>query len=177
MEKLQQNYDLAITWRSFQLRPAGSSPMPPEYRARIEASRPRFAERVSSELGLELHTGPFEIDSRPSLILEKFFEAQGKGTEGHKAIQDAYWLQGRDIGKPAVLKEIVQEVGLSTEHIEDILHSSEYDAEVSEDIDMAHQYGLDGVPALVFNNKYLVSGAQPYDVLRKVVEKVQSEEV
>ena len=175
MEKLQENYDLAITWRSFQLRPAGSPPMPPEYRARIEASRPHFAERVREELGLELHTGPFEIDSRPSLILEKFFEAQGKGTEGHKAIQDAYWLQGRDIGKPEVLQELVQEVGLPTEHFDEVLHSFEYDAEVAKDIDLAHQYGLEGVPALVFNNKYLVSGAQPYDVLRKVVEKVQEE--
>ncbi|HEV7236639.1 MAG TPA: DsbA family protein, partial [Ktedonobacteraceae bacterium] len=73
-------------------------------------------------------------------------------------------------------KEIVQEVGLPTDHLEDVLHSSVYDAEVSADIELAQQYGLDAVPALVFNNKYLVSGAQPYDVLRKVVEKVQAEE-
>lgn len=176
LEKLQETYDLAITWRSFQLRPAGSPPIPPEYRARIEASRPSFAERVRQELGLTLNPGPFEIDSRPSLILEKFFEAQGKGEEGHKAIQDAYWLQGRAIDKPEVLKEIVQEVGLPTDHIDDVLHSAVYDAEVSADIDLAQQYGLDAVPALVFNNQYLVSGAQPYDVLRKVVEKVQAEE-
>jgi len=34
---------------------------------------------------------------------------------------------------------------------------------------------LTGVPALIFNNRYLVSGAQPYEVLRQVVEKVQEE--
>jgi predicted DsbA family dithiol-disulfide isomerase len=37
-------------------------------------------------------------------------------------------------------------------------------------------YGLDGVPALVFADKYLVSGAQPYNVLKQVVEKVQAEQ-
>ncbi len=35
-------------------------------------------------------------------------------------------------------------------------------------------YGLQGVPALIFNNKYLVSGVQPYEVLKQVVEKVLS---
>ena len=176
MEKLQATYDLNIRWRSFELRPAGSSPMSPEYRARIEASRPRFAERVREELGLELHVGPFGIDSRPALIVEKFAESQDKGEQCHKAIQDAYWLQGRSIDKPEVLEELAGQVGLSTEHFDEVLHSPIYDEEVSADIDLAHHYGLDAVPALVFNDKYLVMGAQPYDVLRRVVEKVQEEE-
>ena len=51
-----------------------------------------------------------------------------------------------------------------------------FDAEVSADVELAHEYGLNGVPALIFENKYLVSGAQPYDTLRRVVEKVQEEE-
>ena len=33
---------------------------------------------------------------------------------------------------------------------------------------------MPGVPALIFESKYLVSGAQPYDTLVGVVEKVQS---
>ena len=175
MEKLQTIYDLDIQWRSFQLRPAGSPPISPEFRARIEASRPRFAERVHEELGLELNVGPFEIDSRPALILEKFAESQGFGEQCHKAIQDAYWLQARSIDKPEVLEELAQQTGLPTEHFDAVLQSPVYDAEVSADVDLAHQYGLDAVPALVFNNKYLVMGAQPYDVLRRVVEKVQAE--
>ena len=39
----------------------------------------------------------------------------------------------------------------------------------------ARTYGLHAVPALVYNNKYLVSGAQPYEVLVQVAEKVASE--
>jgi predicted DsbA family dithiol-disulfide isomerase len=46
---------------------------------------------------------------------------------------------------------------------------------VSADIDLARQYRLDGVPALVFAEKYLVMGAQPYNVLKQVVERVQAE--
>ena len=50
-----------------------------------------------------------------------------------------------------------------------------FDAEVSADVELAHAYRLNGVPALVFADKYLVSGAQPYDLLKEVVEKVQAE--
>jgi predicted DsbA family dithiol-disulfide isomerase len=32
------------------------------------------------------------------------------------------------------------------------------------------------VPALVFANKYLVTGAQPYEVLVQVVEQIQDEQ-
>ena len=43
------------------------------------------------------------------------------------------------------------------------------------DVDLARSYGLNGVPAMVFNDKYLVSGAQPANVLRQVVERIVQE--
>jgi predicted DsbA family dithiol-disulfide isomerase len=42
-------------------------------------------------------------------------------------------------------------------------------------VELARQYGLNGVPALVFDNRYLVSGAQPFDVLRRVVDQITAE--
>jgi predicted DsbA family dithiol-disulfide isomerase len=74
-----------------------------------------------------------------------------------------------------VLKEIAEQVGLSTENFDDVLANPAYDAAVAADVDLAHEYGLSGVPALVFADRYLVVGAQPYDVLKQVVEKVREE--
>ncbi len=75
-----------------------------------------------------------------------------------------------------VLKEIADNVGLNTENFEAVLADPTYGTQVSADIDLAHEYRLNGVPALVFADKYLVMGAQPYDTLKQVVEKVQEEE-
>ena len=50
-----------------------------------------------------------------------------------------------------------------------------YEAEVDEDIAQAREFGLEGVPALVFANKYLITGAQPYPMLAKAVEQVLAE--
>jgi predicted DsbA family dithiol-disulfide isomerase len=55
------------------------------------------------------------------------------------------------------------------------LDDPRYEQQVEADVEQAYQYGLTGVPALIFNHKYLVSGAQPYEVLTRVIDKVQSE--
>src|SRR5947209_6859415 len=124
---------------------------------------------------LSIHAGPFGIDSRPALIAEKYAESQGKGGAFHKAIMLAYWQQGRSIDDKNVLKEIAQQVGLSGEHFDEVLADPAFDAQVSADIELAHEYGLDGVPALVFADRYLVVGAQPYEVLKQAIEQIQDE--
>jgi predicted DsbA family dithiol-disulfide isomerase len=43
------------------------------------------------------------------------------------------------------------------------------------DIGRARRYGIDAVPALIFNHRYLVSGAQPYEALRDVVVQIKVE--
>lgn len=176
MEKLEEHYDVDIHWRSFQLRPVGSPPIPPEYRERIEASRPMLKKKAREQYGLEINAGPFAINSRPALVADKYAESQGKGEAFHKAVMEAYWQQARSIDDKNVLKEIAENVGLNTENFEAVLADPTYDAQVSADIDQAREYRLDGVPALVFADKYLVMGAQPYETLKQVVEKIQEEE-
>ncbi len=131
--------------------------------------------RAREQYALELNVGPFNVDSRPALIAEKFAESQGKGEAFHKAVMQAYWQQARKIDDRDLLKEIAASVGLNTGDFASVLETPAFDAEVSADINLAHEYGLDGVPALVFADKYLVMGAQPYDLLEKVVERVQIE--
>jgi len=74
-----------------------------------------------------------------------------------------------------VLKEIVEQVGLSSENFDDVLANPAYDAAVSANVDLAREYGLTGVPALVFADRYLVVGAQLYEVLKQVAEKILEE--
>lgn len=95
-----------VVWRAFELRPKGSPPMPAEYRAKIEAGRPRLHAITREHYGVEMHQGPFGIDSRPALIGAKFAEAQGRGPAYHRGVMQAYWVLGRDISDIGVLAEI-----------------------------------------------------------------------
>ena len=84
-------------------------------------------------------------------------------------------VYARSIDDPAVLKELAEQAGLNTENFDAILADPTFDAQVSADVELAHEYGLDAVPALVFADRYLVMGAQPYEMLKQVVEKVQED--
>lgn len=183
MESLQHPTDpdaagappVEVHWRAFELRPQGSPPIPPEYRRRIEAMQPRLHAVAREHYGREINQGPSGIDSRPALIGAKYAESRGGGAAYHAAVMRAYWQEARDIGDRTVLAEIAAAVGLDRDEFLAALDDPAFDAQVQADIDQAHAYGLNGVPALVFDNRYLVSGAQPPDVLRSVVAQIAAE--
>lgn len=175
MKELEESHNVRVQWRSFELRPEGSPPISPEYRARIEAARPRFEAMVRAQHGIEINAGPFGINSRPALIGAKYAEAEGAGEAYHEAVFRAYWEQGKRIDDLEVLANIAESVGLEREAFLQALEDPAYELAVTADIEQAYRYGLSAVPALVFEDKYLVVGAQPYEALVQVTEKVIEE--
>ena len=164
-----------VHWRSFELRPKDAPPISAEKRAAIEAARPRVYAVAREQYGLVMNPGPFGFDSRPALIGAKFAEAQGVGPAYHRRVMEAYWAEARDIEQVETLAELAAEVGLEREAFVDALADADYERAVLADVAAAQQSGIHGVPALVFVDKYLVSGAQPFDVLKGAVEQVAGE--
>ena len=175
MEKLESTHPVDVVWRAFELRPKGSPPISPEYRARIDAGRPRLYAVAREQYGLEMNQGPFGIDSRPALTGAKYAEAQGHGPAYHRGVMAAYWLEARDIGDPQVLADIAEAAGLDREGYLAALDDPAYDDQVQYDQDQARAFGLNSVPAIVFVERYLISGAQPYPVLVQATEQVLGE--
>jgi predicted DsbA family dithiol-disulfide isomerase len=163
-----------VVWRSYELCPTGAPPIPPEYLARIKASEPRLIQIAGEQYGLELNRGPLGVQSRLALIGAKYAEAQGKGWPYHDAVFRAYWQRANNIGDVDVLAEIARSIGLDRGAFLAALNDEQFEAQVEADVEQAYYYGLTGVPALIFGERYLVSGAQPYEVLRQVVEKVET---
>jgi len=175
LEKLQASHGVTIDWRSFELRPAGAPPIDPAYLAKIQAARPRLYATAKEQYGEEIDPGPFGLDTRPALIGAKFAEAQGKGPAYHTAVMDAYWRKARNIEDRVVLTELAVGIGLDADSFAAALVDPTLDAAVTGDVAQAQAYGLTGVPALVFNNKYLIPGAQPYAALAQAVEQIQAQ--
>lgn len=166
---------IVIRWHAFELHPAAAPPLPPEYRARIEAGRPHLYAVARERYQRAMNPGPFGINSRVALVGEKIAEAMGCGSAFHAAVMHAYWAEARDISDRNVLAEIAEATGMARDVFLAALDDPAYDRMVSTDVEMARGYGLNGVPALVFDHKYLVSGAQPIDVLRQVVARITQE--
>ncbi|RLL42071.1 DsbA family oxidoreductase [Oceanobacillus piezotolerans] len=106
----------------------------------------------------------------------KFAETKGKGKEITERFLYAYFTESKLMSDHDTLAELAEEVGLDKEEVKEVMESNRYAKEVREDINVAHQIGVRGVPFFVFNEKYAVSGAQPEEVFHEVLNKVWEEE-
>lgn len=176
LKKLEESHGVTIQWRSFELRPEGSPPMPDWYKQRIINSRPQFEAMAKTHYGIEINAGPFGINSRASLIGMKYAEQHGKGAEYHDRVFRAYWEKAQNIADIEVLRAIVGDLGMDADEFEQALSDVKLEADVVSDIQTANYFNITGVPAMLFMNKYLINGAQPYDELVRVVDQITDRE-
>lgn len=87
----------------------------------------------------------------------------------------AYFTEGLNIDDDKTLIRLGKEIGLPEAEITAMLESNLYADDVRQDIYLAQQVGVRGVPFFVFDNKYAVSGAQPSEVFSGVLEKAWAE--
>lgn len=106
----------------------------------------------------------------------KFAEEKGKAKEITERFLHAYFTESKLMSDFETLISLAGEVGLDEEEVRDVLESNRYAKAVREDINVAHQIGVQGVPFFVFNEKYAVSGAQPEEVFTQVLNQVWEEE-
>ncbi len=93
------------------------------------------------------------------------------------AIFAAYFEFGRDIGDPDVLAAIAGEQGQDAAAIRTALAGDAAEAQVLADVDFARQAGISSVPFFIFNDKYALSGAQPVEVMGRVLRQVAEKDL
>ena len=173
--QLAEQRPLDLHWHAFQLRPTGAPPMDEAKRKMIAEHTPKLAVQMREEFGLDIDRGPLDIDTRAAHRLFAAARESGIGAEIHDALFRAYWLHGADLSKPEVLSAIAAEYGFDGVAA---INGSNGDSELSvaADVAQAAQYDFRGVPAIVFGNKYYVSGAQPLAVFAQAAEQAAAEQ-
>jgi predicted DsbA family dithiol-disulfide isomerase len=81
-----------------------------------------------------------------------------------------YFIEGVDIGRQDVLQEIGARDGLDGAAIGAYLNSEEDIDFVYDENRRAHRMGVNGVPAFVFNEKMVISGAQEPQILARMID-------
>jgi predicted DsbA family dithiol-disulfide isomerase len=87
----------------------------------------------------------------------------------------AYFTEGEAVGDRDTLVRLAAEAGLDADEVRAVLDEGRYVGAVRADEAEAQALGIRGVPFFVVDRKYGVSGAQPADVLRQVLEKAWGE--
>lgn len=94
-------------------------------------------------------------DADPRIVERLFFE---------------YFIEGLDIGRQDVLQGIGARAGLNGDAVGAYLSSEEDIDYVYDENTRAHRMGINGVPAFVFNEKMVISGAQEPRVLARMID-------
>lgn len=160
-----------VTYRSFELAP--DTPVdfdgsPVDYLSQRKGIGPEQAQQmvdrvsdIAESVGLEYHYDRIrQTNTVLAHELLHFAKAHGKQVELKERLLRAYFTDGRHIGRAADLAELAGEVGLDPVAAAAALAEHTYLPAVKADMQQAVEYGIQGVPFFVIDNRYGISGAQ-----------------
>jgi predicted DsbA family dithiol-disulfide isomerase len=101
---------------------------------------------------------------------------QGKQRELKHALLKAYHGDGRNPGAHDVLIELAGDVGLDADAAREVLQSGRYTDEVRAAEAQWQQAGIHSVPAIVINDRHLISGGQPPEVFERALRQIAEQE-
>ncbi|MEX2290106.1 MAG: DsbA family oxidoreductase [Mycobacteriales bacterium] len=178
--------EVEVVWRAFEL----DGQAPPE---RVGD----YAEMLAAKYGCSVEHGQEMIDTMTANAAQegldfRFDRARvGNTFDAHRllhlaaerGLQDAVkerlllatFTEGEPIGDAETLVRLVAEAGLDADEARAVLADGRYADEVRADERDAQRFGISGVPFFVVDRTYGVSGAQPADVLRALLDKAWEE--
>jgi len=180
IEKLKAEHNVKVEWVHFPLHP--DTPAEGRSLADLFAGRnvdrkamhAQMKARMDAE-GLPYGERTMTYNSRLAQELGKWADTQPGGEAIHDALFRAYFVEARDISRPAVLLEIAQQVGLSADGAREVVEKRTFKDAVDADWNLSRQYGITGVPTFVAGRRGVV-GAQPYEALEQLVRKAATED-
>ena len=188
LHNLSEEISANIFWHPFELNPQ----MPPEGQEINEHLAEKYViseQQISQnreaikQRGLDVG---YEFGNRGGGRIYNTFDAhrlllwgqtQGKQTELKLALFDLYFKQSGDPSSHSQLLDVVEQVGLDRVEAEGILTSNKYQAEIREAQQYFRQQGINSVPAVIINNKHLISGGQPVEVFEQALKQISKQQI
>jgi predicted DsbA family dithiol-disulfide isomerase len=99
-------------------------------------------------------------------------EEQGRQRDLKMALFEAYFTNGEDPSSHEVLVRVAGEVGLDETEAARILASGEFAGEVREAEQFFQRAGINSVPAIIINQRHLISGGQPPEVFEQALREI-----
>lgn len=186
LERVSDLVNAEIRFQPFELNPN----MPPEgqnrtehvaqkygsTRAQMDANRQVIRDRAAA-VGF---TMTFDENSR----IHNTFDAHrllhwaglvGKQAALKHALFEANFTADESLADPGVLVRAAVKAGLDPEEAREVLTTGRYADEVREAEHTWRAAGVNSVPAVVINDRYLISGGQPAEVFERALRQIAAE--
>ncbi len=165
---------ITIQWKSFLLRPQ------PESRTLQDFTE--YTKSWERPAGLEPKAGfstPWSGESAPpshslpAAIASKTAATYGPETwqRYHNQLLKAYFIENRDISNSDELLQVAEESNIDKDTFEEVRTTNEenFTKQVFDEYNEALNNGVNGVPAVVVDNRFLISGAVEVEQYQKAL--------
>ena len=181
--ELNPTHNFIIEWHPFQLNPT----MPKDGMDRREYLEAKFGgqkeaievysniDKTATETGLSLNFGG--IKRTPNTIdahrLIHWAGIEGRQNSIIDRLFKAYFQEGRDISEHSVLTRIASAAGMDQDVVRSLLKSDADKEDIKARDTDARKRGIQGVPAFVVANEYVIQGAQTIDICDNIIKEIQ----
>lgn len=186
LERIGDDVHAEIHFQPFELNPQ----MPPEGEPTAEHLRKKYGltdaqlaenqERIrqrGAELGFTFAKGGRSriVNTFDAHRLLHWAGIEGKQAALKHALLRACFTEDRDVSDHDTLAAIASSVGLPEDRAREILASDTYAADVRVAEQMFQRSGINAVPAVIINQRHLISGGQPVEVFERALREVAAD--
>jgi predicted DsbA family dithiol-disulfide isomerase len=182
LESFGHRDEVTVVYRSFELDPSAPAGVTTPTVERLADKygmtagqaddAQRQMEQRAAQDGLEFRMdGLRSGNTRDAHRLLHLAKAHGVQAELAERLHRAYFAEQASIFDHSSLTELAVEAGLDRDDVIRVLASQEYGDAVDTDEAMAQALGVNGVPLFVIDRRYGISGAQPPEVIARVLDQ------
>ena len=179
----ETNTDYEIHWHPFELNPN----MPAEGQNLREHVAEKYgsSDKESQESRHRMTTAGkevgFDFNFNDDIRMHNTFNLhqllhwsnqQGRMHDLKQALFTAHFTNNRNISDNNVLADIAAEIGLDRAEALAVLEDQRFANEVRQSEQWSREQGIQGVPAVIFDDRHLVTGAQGVDNFKSILKQL-----
>ena len=165
-----------VEWKAFELRPGTPAEgLPRPFKPGESSEFSGHMKEQADAAGLTMRRQPLTPTTRPALEAAAYAKEGGRFDEYHKAVFKAFWEDGKNIGDAEVMRGVLEACGMDWDEFNSAGNRGRYAQQVELELGESRGYGIRGIPAFILD-KYLLMGAQPYEVFQQAMERIGEEQ-
>lgn len=142
----------------------------PEQQAQMRETIRQRGEAVGFTFAMDKRSRTYNTFDAHRLL--HWAHLEGKQHALKSALLISHFTDGENPSDAAVLARVAQSVGLDAARAEAILAGDDYADEVRAEQDFYRRSGINSVPAIIINDRHLISGGQPPEMFEQALRQI-----
>jgi predicted DsbA family dithiol-disulfide isomerase len=136
------------------------------------AARQELIRQRAAKVGLRFGVRTRVWNTLDAHRLLHWAKIEGRALELKHALLAAYHTRGENPAARDVLLKAAEEAGLDADRARAVIDSDEYAREVREVVRHWQSLGINSVPTIIIDGRYLIEGGQPVEVFESALREV-----